>query len=209
MTGAAPHALVMAKSPVPGQVKTRLCPPCSPAEAAEIAAAALADTLEAVARCGAARKIVAVDGPVGPWLPEGFTVLVQQGATFQERLARAWAEAGGPGVQIGMDTPQVTAMLLDDALSALDGDDAALGLALDGGWWALALRRSRPGVFDGVPMSTSSTGRRQRDRLAALGLSVADLPELRDVDTMEDLRAVCESAPWTRTAALSSCLATA
>ena len=60
------NLLVMAKAPVAGRVKTRLCPPCTPAEAAAIAEAALADTLDAVAACGAGRRIVALDGEPGP-----------------------------------------------------------------------------------------------------------------------------------------------
>jgi glycosyltransferase A (GT-A) superfamily protein (DUF2064 family) len=113
------HVLVMAKEPVAGQVKTRLCPPCTYEQAAEIAAAALADTLDAVAACGATRRILALDGRPGPWLPAGFEVVAQEGRAFGERLAHAWARAGGPGLQIGMDTPQVTGAELDDALGAL------------------------------------------------------------------------------------------
>jgi uncharacterized protein len=203
VTGGGSHVLVMAKSPVAGRVKTRLCPPCSPAEAAAVAEAALADTLEAAVQSGAGRTVVALAGAPGPWLPAGVVVVPQAGATFQERLAHAWDAAGGPGVQIGMDTPQVAPALLDEALAALDRTDAALGPAVDGGWWALALRRPDPRVFDGVPMSTAETGRRQRARLAALGLSVAALPPLADIDTVEDLRAVASSAPTTRTAAVA------
>src|SRR5690606_23084798 len=65
------HLLVMAKAPVAGRVKTRLVPPLSAAEAAAVAEAALADTLEAVAACGAERRVLALDGEPGPWLPEG------------------------------------------------------------------------------------------------------------------------------------------
>ena len=89
-------------------------------EAAALAEAALADTLDAVAACGAGRRIVALDGAPGPWLPAGFEVVPQVDGPFDRRLAAAWAAAGGPGVQIGMDTPQVTAALLDDALAGLD-----------------------------------------------------------------------------------------
>src|SRR6059058_5897007 len=96
------HVLVLAKSPEPGRVKTRLCPPLSPAEAADVAAAALADTLDAAAACGADRKILALAGPPGPWLPAGFEVIEQRGTGLAERLANAWIAAGGGGVQIGM-----------------------------------------------------------------------------------------------------------
>ena len=200
------HVLVMAKSPVPGQVKTRLCPPFSPAEAAAIAEAALADTLDAVAACGAGRLTVALDGAPGPWLPAGFHIVPQVAGPFDRRLTAAWAAAGGPGVQIGMDTPQVTAGLLDDALSSLDATPAALGLAVDGGWWAIALRRPDARMFVGVPMSTGGTGAAQRQRLDELGLDVTSLPALVDLDTIADLPAVTESGTAIRTAALARTL---
>ena len=197
---ASSHVLVMAKSPVPGRVKTRLCPPCTPAEAAEIAEAALADTLDAVAASGAGRRIVALEGAPGPWLPPGFEVIPQVGGSFDRRLAAAWTTAGGAGVQIGMDTPQVTPALLDGALASLDDDPAALGLAIDGGWWAIALRRPEPEVFLGIPMSTAGTGAAQHARLRRLGLSVQMLAVLVDLDTAADLPAVTGSGTAIRTA---------
>src|SRR3954466_5229454 len=112
MSGArhASHVLVLAKPPEPGRVKTRLCPPLSPAEAADVAEAALADTLAAVDGCGADHKVVALDGVPGEWLPEGMRVVPQHGRGLAQRLAHAWAATGpltgGWGVQIGMDTPQ-------------------------------------------------------------------------------------------------------
>lgn len=201
-----PHVLVMAKAPVAGRVKTRLCPPCTPREAAALAEAALADTLEAVAASGACRRIVALDGPPGPWLPEGFCVIPQATGGLEHRLAAAWTAAGGPGVQIGMDTPQVTAALLDESLGVLDTAHAALGRAADGGWWAVALRRPDPRAFLGVPMSTSRTGAAQHARLCRLGLDVAALPTLVDLDCVADLPAVTASGAAIRTAALARTL---
>lgn len=200
------HVLVMAKSPVPGRVKTRLCPPCTPREAAALAEAALADTLGAVAACGADRRIVALDGAPGPWLPPGFEVVPQVAGSFDRRLAAAWAAAGGPGVQIGMDTPQLTPALLDEGLGALELADAALGPAVDGGWWAIALRRPDPRVFLDIPMSTAATAGAQLARLHDLGLAVATLPTLVDLDTIDDLPAVTESGSAIRTAALARTL---
>ena len=197
------HLLVMAKSPVPGRVKTRLCPPCTPAEAAALAEAALADTLEAVAACGADRRIVALDGEPGPWLPPGFEVVAQCDGGFDRRLAAAWAIAGGPGVQIGMDTPQATPALLDEALAVLDTHTAALGPAADGGWWAIALRWPDPRVFDGVPMSTPRTGWEQLARLQALEHDVAPLATLVDLDTAADLAPVTASGSAARTRAVA------
>lgn len=197
------HILIMAKAPVPGRVKTRLCPPCTPEQAARLAEAALADTLEAVARCDVRRRILALDGEPGPWLPSGFDVVTQAPGSFDERLAAAWDAAGGPGIQIGTDTPQVTAGLLEDALGTLDVAASALGHAADGGWWAIGLRCPDPAVFRGVPMSTNSTGAAQDRRLRSLGLDVALLPTLVDLDTVDALPAVVGAGSATRTAALA------
>jgi glycosyltransferase A (GT-A) superfamily protein (DUF2064 family) len=194
------HVLVMAKEPQPGLVKTRLCPPCDPAQAAALAEAALADTCDAVGRSGAARRVVALEGQPGSWLPPGFEVVRQRGRSLDERLTNAWADVGGPGVQIGMDTPQVTPSVLDDALAMLDARSATalLGLAVDGGWWAIGLERPDPRVFLGVPMSTRYTGAAQCRRLRTLGYRVAELEPMRDVDRIEDAHAVARLVPDTR-----------
>lgn len=196
------HVLVLAKEPVPGRVKTRLCPPCSPVEAAALAEAALADTLEAASRCGADRRIIALDGRPGDWLPEGFEVVPQVDGDLGARLDAAWAAAGGPGLQIGMDTPQVTGDILDDALATLATGDCSLGPAVDGGWWAIALRTPVPGLFGPVAMSRSDTGAAQRARCEELGLTVADLPAMVDVDHADDAVAVADLAVEGRFAAV-------
>jgi rSAM/selenodomain-associated transferase 1 len=183
--------LVIAKAPVPGRVKTRLCPPCTPAEAAELAAAALADTLAAAARSRrASRRVLVLDGEAGSWVPRGFAVVAQRGSGLAERLAAAFADVAGPAFLVGMDTPQVTPALLDAGLAALTRADAVLGPALDGGYWGIGLRRPDPDVFRDVPMSVPATAAVQRRRLAELGLRTAALPPLRDVDTIEDARIV-------------------
>lgn len=194
------HVLVMAKAPEPGRVKTRLCPPCDPVEAATLAEAALADTCEAVARSGAGRRVVALDGRPGDWLPPGFEIIVQRGRSLDERLANAWTDIGGPGVQIAMDTPQITPAALDEALGLLGvpSTTALLGRALDGGWWAIGLQRADPRVFIGVPMSVPYTGAAQHRRLRVLGHRVVELPPMRDVDRIDDAVAVSQIAPATR-----------
>lgn len=198
-----PHILVMAKAPVPGRVKTRLCPPCTPNEAAEVAAAALADTLEAVAGSATGRKVLALDGEPGAWLPAGFEVIPQRGGDLAERLAHAWTRCGPAGIQLGMDTPQVSSSGLDRLLDLVDSDNetALLGHAPDGGWWVIGWRHADPwAVFRGVPMSTARTGRLQERRLRRLGLRVAQAPALRDIDTIADLASVSAAAPHIRTA---------
>ena len=195
--------IVMAKAPVPGRVKTRLCPPCTVEDAALIAEAALVDTLNAALSSSADRVVLALDGQPGPWLPAGVEVVSQRGSGFGERLAAAWSDIGGPALQIGMDTPQVTPALLDLASAALEqpDTDAVLGRAEDGGWWAIGLRRADPAVFHGVPMSQPDTGARQLARLRELGLRTAILPSLRDVDAIADALDVAALAPDTRFAA--------
>jgi uncharacterized protein len=196
--------LVIAKEPVPGRVKTRLVPPCTYEQAAALAEAALADTLHTAAMLPAGRRVLVLDGRPGPWLPPGFEVVPQCGGPLDERLAGAFAAARGPALLIGMDTPQVTPDLL-----AVDWEpaDAYFGPADDGGFWALGLRVPDPALLRGVPMSTPSTGAVQRARLLAAGLRVADLPQLRDVDTAADAVAVARQAPGSRFAARARQLA--
>lgn len=189
--------VVIAKSPEPGRSKTRLCPPCTPAQAAMLAEAALRDTLAAVAAAPARRRFVALDGEPGPWLPRGFEVLEQRGDGLGERLGHALGAAGGPALVFGMDTPQLTAGAIAHASERLGRGDvgAVLGPALDGGYWTIGLREPDPAAFDGVPMSSDRTCDAQRRRLAELGLRVAMLPWMRDVDTIDDAHAVAAACP--------------
>lgn len=196
--------IVLAKEPVPGRVKTRLCPPCTPETAAAVAEAALADTLAAATGAGADRVVLALDGRPGPWCPPGVDVVDQGDGDLDRRLTRAWAATRGPAVQIGMDTPQLTAADLASAMAALlaPGVDAVLGPAADGGWWAAGLRRPHPRAFLGVATSRPDTGDRQRRRFHELGLSVAPLPRRVDVDTWPDALAVAGAHPGTGFAAV-------
>ncbi|MCC3769942.1 DUF2064 domain-containing protein [Streptomyces sp. UNOC14_S4] len=192
--------LVIAKEPLPGRVKTRLTPPCTPEQAARIAEASLADTLHAVLRMPARRRVLVLDGRPGDWLPPGFDVVPQCAGGLDERLAAAFARCPGPALLVGMDTPQLTPGLLAPALAddGWDGCDAWFGPAADGGFWALGLAEPRPALLRGVPMSTARTGLLQRRRLTAAGLAVRDLPELRDVDTAADAARVAAAAPHGR-----------
>ncbi|WDF42137.1 DUF2064 domain-containing protein [Streptomyces sp. T12] len=196
--------LVIAKEPRPGRVKTRLTPPFTPKEAAALAEAALADTLDAVARTPARRRVLVLDGAPGPWLPPGFEVVQQCAGGLDERLAAAFAGCDGPALLIGMDTPQVTPDLLT---VDWDGCDACFGPAEDGGFWALGLAEPDPVRLRGVPMSTPRTGAVQRARLA--DLRVRDLPCLRDVDTAYDADLVAKATPGSRFATTLAHLAPA
>jgi hypothetical protein len=172
-----------------------------------LAEAALVDTLDAALRTGA-RVVLALDGEPGDWLPPSVEIIAQRGDGLDRRIAGAFEDVGAPAILIGMDTPQITPWLLGDAIRSLERPDvdAVLGTAYDGGWWAAGLRRPDRRAFEGVPMSTSRTGAAQARRLHALGLRTARLPQLRDVDRIEDAHAVATGAPWSRFAAALSTL---
>ena len=186
---------VIAKAPVPGRVKTRLCPPCSPEEAAAVAEAALRDTLSAVRATPVARRVVVLDGEPGEWLGPGFDVVAQRGDGLDERLEHAFATLGAPTLIIGMDTPQVTPELLTAALRALSMGPAVLGPARDGGYWSIGLRHLCPGAVRGVPMSEPDTYAAQHHRLRDLGREPLVLPALADVDDIVGARAVAAGMP--------------
>ena len=197
---AATTILVMAKAPVPGRVKTRLCPPFTPDQAAGLALAALLDTLDTVLAAPAAERVLVLEGTPGPWIPDGITVRPQHGEGLDERIANALTEVRGPIVLIGMDTPQLTVRQLTVDWRR---HDAWFGRAADGGFWALGLRVPDPDLVRGVPMSRNDTGARQLRRLTAAGLRVGHLVELRDVDTVDDARQVAIECEGSR---FSTCL---
>jgi rSAM/selenodomain-associated transferase 1 len=193
------QVLVLAKEPVPGRVKTRLCPPFSAEGAARVAAAALEDTLDTVRAVDVDRRVLVLDGD---YPADGFEVQPQRGGPMPERLSAAFTDCGDmPALLIGMDTPQLTPALLARAVAALRTRPAVLGLAPDGGWWVLGLQRPDGALLAGIPTSQEDTGARQLARLRQAGLDPLLLPELRDVDTADDARAAAALAPGGRFAA--------
>lgn len=193
--------LVVAKAPVPGLAKTRLAADVGAEVAADIAAAALLDTLDAVAAAPVSRRVVALTGDlrmacrsdeIADRLAD-FTVIAQRGDGFAERLVSAHEDAAAPGLpvlQIGMDTPQVTPDLLAECGRALVAD-AVLGLAADGGWWVLGVRdAAMTGCLRDVPMSQPDTGALTLAALRDAGLRVHLVIELADVDTAVDIAEV-------------------
>jgi hypothetical protein len=207
--------LVVAKAPVPGLAKTRLAAAVGDLAAAELAAAALLDTLEV-----AAEAFPVVHVSLAGDLRESVRreeisaalstceVSEQRGAGFGERLGHAHAAVGDGRrlvVQVGMDTPQVTVALLDEVV-ALAGDDrrsAVLGPASDGGWWVLALRDPElAAVLASVPMSRGDTGALTQQALTHAGAYVRVASTLCDVDELADAEAAAREAPGSRFAAI-------
>jgi uncharacterized protein len=196
--------LVVAKAPVPGQAKTRLAAAVGDEAAADIAAAALLDTLDAVAAAPVHTRVVALSGDLGrahcgaeiSCRLEHSTVVAQRGADFAARLANAHTDAAAaagdrPILQIGMDTPQVTPGLLAECAAALLDRDAVLGMAPDGGWWVLGVRDAAIAeCLRSVPMSQPDTGALTLTALHDRGIRVGLVAELADVDTIADVEAV-------------------
>ncbi|MDG3010882.1 DUF2064 domain-containing protein [Rhodococcus sp. D2-41] len=205
MTGSMCALLVVAKAPVAGRSKTRLTPVYSPDAAAELAAASLLDTLAAVRDTPAAAHVVALTGDLDRAHRSvevmsalaGFTVIAQRGCCFAHRLVNAHVDAAAvarcPVLQIGMDTPQVTSTLLSAVTQTLvrPDVDAVLGPATDGGWWALGVTTpDMAGVLANIETSRPDTGSRTLHGLQRYGCRVAELDELSDVDTPDDVRTV-------------------
>jgi uncharacterized protein len=200
--------LVVAKAPEPGRAKTRLAATVGDLVAAEIAAAALLDTLDAVIAAPVAARVVALTGDLDAAAGaadirrrlESFTVIGQRGNDFGDRLANAHADATDvyPVLQIGMDTPQVTAELLAGCARRLLGSQAVLGPARDGGWWVLGLREPAwAACLRSVPMSRSDTGALTLQALRDNGVEVAAVQMLTDFDVVDDVavvRSACDPA---------------
>jgi uncharacterized protein len=199
VTGLPVTLLVVAKAPEPGRAKTRLAATVGDRVAADIAAAALLDTLDAVAAAPVAARVVALTGDLDAatgaaeiWQRLGsFTVIEQRGDDFADRLANAHADSGSPGypvLQIGMDTPQVTADLLTGCARRLLESPAVLGLACDGGWWVLGVRTpAMAECLRTIPMSQSDTGELTLKALRDNGIDVTPVERLADFDVVDDV----------------------
>ena len=207
-----PTVLVVAKAPVPGLAKTRVATTVGHELAAELAAAALLDTLEAVSATGWP-IVIAMTGDLGAAARGDeicaaiapFTVIEQRGKGLGERLATAHADAdAGSGiVQIGMDTPQLSAADLWAAGEALNNHDAVVGPAIDGGWWLLALRSAvHANILSTVPMSRPDTCRLTLRALTEAGADVGTIRPLSDVDHWADALVLAADYPNLRMSAV-------
>ena len=193
------HGLVVvAKPPVPGRVKTRLCPPLTPATAAALYTAFLRDTV-ALARAVAGMEVlllypplpgaeVVLVGAVGP----DVCLLPQRGQGLGAALSGAAADLLAAGYAsitlISSDNPTLPPAYVAEAVHALESADVVLGPAEDGGYYLIALREPHLGLFEGITWSTAVVFAETLERAAALGLRVATIPPWYDVDEVGSLR---------------------
>lgn len=209
------HIAVFARWPEPGRVKTRLSPALPPALACELHRAMLGDALAAAAGARAeSRTLVWADAPAQRSAfaaPPGFEVRDQSGADLGARLEHAFAGMlRGPddrAVILGADCPDLDPARIGAAFESLAARDLVLGPARDGGYVLIGLARPAPGLFRDIVWSTSGVLGQTLERASELGLRVARLAPLDDLDTPADLvrwlaRAACsETCPAPRTAA--------
>ena len=190
--------VIIAKECLPGRVKTRLHPAVSYEQAAELAAASLADTLQVGTELPAERRILAFDGLVPPAGSHDFEVIPQSAGDLDARLAAIFDAATEPTLLVGMDTPQLLSGHLAELFPWPEDVDFAFGPARDGGFWSLGMREPRGDLIRGVPMSRDDTGVRQLERLMGTGGTIRMLPPMTDVDTIVEAHAVAALAPDTR-----------
>jgi len=190
--------IVFLRHPRPGEVKTRLLSALGGDVAAELYRVLAEAVLQAtVPRAGEYERLVFFDPPeaaeaLRAWLP-GVRLLAQSGEDLGARMTDAFERAFRRGatrvVIVGTDAPGITRETVVDAFVALGEADVAVGPAEDGGYYLLGLRAPRPELFDGIDWSTPSVLDQTRARAAAAGLTMRELQRLRDVDTLDDLRA--------------------
>lgn len=185
---------LIAKAPVAGEVKTRLCPPLTPDQAARVAAALLLDVAAAAGRTGHEVWCVHAGPPASlARLLPGVPLLAQRGDGLAQRLANAQGDLHADGydrvVLVGADCPTLSTGDLEAALRLLGTADVVLGPAEDGGYTLLATSAPEPGLFDGVAMGTSQVLAQTVAQAGLLGLSVALTGRRYDVDTAADVRA--------------------
>lgn len=197
--------IIFAKAPIPGQVKTRLCPPLTPDEAATLHGSFVLDTLER-----SKTAVTKLRLPMDRYLAcapdashvffkimeerHGVRVLDQVGENLGARMTQVFTSTFARGYKqvliIGTDVPSLPLTHYRQALVLLTTHDLVLGPAHDGGYYLIGLTRAIPDLFAGIPWSTDQVLALTKQKAQALGLKTALLPEWCDIDTIEDLRSL-------------------
>ena len=196
---------VMTKAPRAGQVKTRLVPPLTPNEAAELNKCFLRDTASRIssATTGNDASGVAVYTPIGTEsayddiLPGDFSLLLQRGVDFGERLWFAAEDLFRCGFDsvclIDSDSPTVPANTFLKAIELLKthGDCIVLGPCDDGGYYLIGLKKPHRELFEQIDWSTKRVFEQTMRRAREIGLEVKLLPPGYDIDDAASLRRLC------------------
>jgi uncharacterized protein len=195
-----PDAVIMVfcKAPIPGQVKTRLIPPLTGAEAAQLHCELTEKTLKTATQNRLCEVSVwcspTIDHPFFTMLEQTYSIArcLQQGADLGERMHHAFGQAlarFSSAIIIGCDCPSLTSDDLDQALSLLtQGKQCVFAPAEDGGYVLIGLKQSQATLFDNMPWGTNEVLGLTRARLQSLNLDFQELNTQWDLDTVDDLR---------------------
>ena len=201
--------VIFAKAPVPGQVKTRLCPPLTHDEAATLHGSFVLDTLERTKTAAVKLKL-----PFDRYLAcapsstlvffkimeerQGVQLIEQEGEDLGIRMHKAFEAMFARGyhhvVIVGTDAPALPLEHYKQALDLLSENDVVLGPAQDGGYYLIGLKKPVPGLFENIPWSTDQVMALTCDKAKSLGLRLGLIPPWRDVDTIDDLLALIEAS---------------
>lgn len=191
----------MAKAPEPGLVKTRLVPPLTFAQAAELSKALLVDQLEHVSNLHDADLYLAfapkdAGAAMASLAPPGFQRFPQQGDDLGARMAHCLGELRRRGhrnlVLIGGDLPPVPMPFFAQAFAVLANarQRVLLGPSRDGGYYLVGMNRPTPEIFTGMTWSHAGVLAQSVERLKRLGIDYTLLPQWFDVDAPADLDAL-------------------
>ena len=190
--------IIFAKAPIPGEVKTRLCPPLDHDEAASLHGTLVLDTVErAKGLPGASLYVAGTPDLAHPFFKVmegryGAKLLPQRGLDLGSRMKWAMQDAFELGAQevllTGTDLPTLPRAHLVEALTLVKRHDVVLGPTADGGYYLIGLRKMVPALFDGIAWSTPTVFAETKKKIEQAGLSLGLLPECRDLDTLEDLK---------------------
>jgi rSAM/selenodomain-associated transferase 1 len=206
--------IIFAKAPIPGQVKTRLCPPLTGDEAATLHGSMVLDVLERTRPSTGSGPRAQPRGASG-WdrflacapsaqhvffriMEERYQVSLfsQAGDDLGVRMHDAFRTVFELGyhkaVLIGTDVPSLSSRLVAQALASLSTHDVVLGPALDGGYYLIGLTHPQPDLFAGLPWSSDRVCALTQEKARALQLSLELLPPQRDLDTVEDVLAIVQ-----------------
>ena len=201
--------VVFAKAPIPGQVKTRLCPPLTLDEAATVHGSFVLDTLERTRTAVSKYRL-----PVDRYLAcapsstlvffkileerHGVRLLDQVGDDLGARMHGVFdslfARGYGRVMIVGTDVPSLPLERYQEAVHLLEGHDAVLGPAFDGGYFLIGLKKASPSLFRDIPWSTDRVLAQTMEKAVGLGLSIGVLPQWHDIDTIDDLKMLMDAS---------------
>jgi hypothetical protein len=186
---------IMAKQPEPGKVKTRLCPPLSPRQAADLYEAFFLDTVSLVSGIEHTDLLVAYDPDTArdyfSRMTPAFVKFIAQGqGDLGARISGISRDVFSHGykklVILASDTPLLPRDVIRSAIARLDEIDVVLGPCDDGGYYLIGLRFYAPTLFAGIPWSTSQVLDLTIRRAHEAGMTWELLPQGYDIDTWED-----------------------